>query len=74
MAVVDYYTFGDPAMLDVTRTTRSSTCRMLAMTGSPLVDGLIWAALLALFAGVLLVHVTRRRRGEATRATLIQGG
>ena len=62
MAVVDYHTFGDPADSGVTRTTRRSICRSLPLTGSPLGGRVDLGASSALFGGVLLVHVTRRRR------------
>ena len=64
VAVVDYHTFGDEE--DTGRDADNAVIYLsiLAMTGSPLADGLIWAALLALFGGVLLVHVTRRRRQQ----------
>ena len=70
VAVVDYHTFGDPE--DAGRDADNAVIYLsiLAMTGSPLADGLIWAALLALFGGVLLMHVTRRRRAAGDRPRL----
>ncbi|HEX5859998.1 MAG TPA: hypothetical protein VFY91_17955 [Microbacterium sp.] len=64
VAIVDYHTFGDPE--DTGRDADNAVVYLsiLAMTGSVLADGLIWAALLALLGGVLLVHVTRGRRQQ----------
>ena len=63
VVIVDYNTFGDSD--DNGRDTDNAVIYLsiLAMTGSPLADGLIWAALLALFAGAVLMHVARRRSG-----------
>ena len=65
VAVVDYHTFGDPEDAGRDADNALVYLSILALTGSVLADGLIWAALLALFGGVLLVHATRRRRQQA---------
>ncbi|HEX5859997.1 MAG TPA: hypothetical protein VFY91_17950, partial [Microbacterium sp.] len=63
VAVVDYNTFGDPDDKGRDADNAVIYLSILAMTGSPLADGLIWTALLALFAGAVLMHVARRRSG-----------